>query len=399
MRVWIVNPFDTLPAEGHRPLRFWLMAEAFARAGHETAYWTADFNHVTKLPRSFGPDAGAASGIRVVAVHEPPYRRNIGPGRLWAHWRWARNWRAAAESFDGGAPDLIVVSTPPLSIGKEVRAFARKCAAKVVVDVMDAWPETFERVAPRWMLWPLRRLVRANYLGADAITTVADNYAELVRKYGFKGEVRRFYHGIAPGGGESSDRRGNGGVDGEIRLVYAGSMGRTYDLKTAIEAVGMMYGVRLELAGRGEQEEELRRMAQALPGDGASRVAFRGYLGDRELADFLSSGDVGLVPMASESFVGVPYKLADYARAGLAVASSLGGESGRMIAKYGAGTAYRAGDPQSLAESIRRLAPRLAEAKSASRRMASEQFDADRIYGEYVAFTESVCGASGKGGR
>ena len=401
MRVWIVNPFDTLPAEGNRPLRFWLMAEAFVRAGHEVAYWTADFNHVTKRPRSFAADAGSDSGIRIIAVHEPPYSRNIGLRRLWSHWRWAKNWCAAADAFDGGSPDLVIVSSPPLSIGREVRRFAGKVGAKVIVDVMDAWPETFERVVPRWVLGPLRRLAKSNYLGASAITTVADNYAELVAKYGFKGEVRRFYHGISLGRDPAyvDVSSAKTGKNGKIRLVYAGSMGRTYDLTTAIEAVGLMDGLELELAGRGEQEEELRRFALTLPGDAASRIVFRGYLDDRELAQFLASGDIGLVPMASESFVGVPYKLADYARAGLAVASSLGGESGKMLARYGAGISYRAGDPQSLAESIRRLLPRLADARSASRRMAEAEFDAIRIYGEYVAFAESVCGASGKGGR
>lgn len=34
MTVWIVNPFDNLPVEGYRPQRYWLMARAFARAGH-----------------------------------------------------------------------------------------------------------------------------------------------------------------------------------------------------------------------------------------------------------------------------------------------------------------------------------------------------------------------------
>ena len=35
MTVWIENPFDNLPAEGFRPQRYWLMAEAFAKAGHD----------------------------------------------------------------------------------------------------------------------------------------------------------------------------------------------------------------------------------------------------------------------------------------------------------------------------------------------------------------------------
>jgi len=381
MLVWIVNPFDTLPAEGSRPLRFWLMADAFVRAGHEVVYWTTDFNHVTKKARTIGGEPRPASGVKVEMVHEPPYSRNVGLARLWAHWRWAKNWRRAAER--ASAPGLIVVSSPPLAIGAEVRSLAAKRGAKVVVDVMDAWPETFERVAPRWALWPLRRLARANYLGADVVTTVADNYAELVRKYGCKCPVRRFYHGIDMScgvSGASASHRASGGV----RIAYVGNLGRTYDLATAMEAVLLLDGVTLEIAGKGDGEAALRQFADSPRFQG--RVAFHGYLGGAELAELLASCDIGLVPMAPESCVGVPYKFADYTRSGLAVVSSLGGESDKLLAKYAAGASYRVGDPQSLAESVRRLLPRLAEAKAASRRLAEGEFDASRIYDEYVRF-------------
>ena len=39
MNVWIANPFDNLPPEGARPQRYWLMARAFARAGHAVTLW------------------------------------------------------------------------------------------------------------------------------------------------------------------------------------------------------------------------------------------------------------------------------------------------------------------------------------------------------------------------
>ena len=97
MTVWIVNPFDNLPTEGYRPLRFWLMAEAFVRAGHEVTYWTADFSHANKAPRRILPDVPPPP-FRVVTLHEPPYARNISLRRLWAHWRWAKAWAKAAAA-------------------------------------------------------------------------------------------------------------------------------------------------------------------------------------------------------------------------------------------------------------------------------------------------------------
>ena len=48
MNIWIINPFDNLPVEGYRPQRYWLMSEAFARAGHAVTLWTQDWSHARK---------------------------------------------------------------------------------------------------------------------------------------------------------------------------------------------------------------------------------------------------------------------------------------------------------------------------------------------------------------
>ncbi|MCR5413992.1 MAG: glycosyltransferase family 4 protein [Kiritimatiellae bacterium] len=377
MRVWIINPFDNLPQEGYRPMRFWLMASAYAAAGHEVTYWSADFSHANKALRRMDA-AVPPPPFRLVLLKEPPYSSNVSFRRMYAHWRWAKNWRAAAEGET--RPDAIIASTPPLCIGREVRRYAAKTGAKVVVDIMDDWPGTFERVAPRFLLWPLRRLAKANLRAADAVSVVADRYADLARGLGFKGPLRRFYHGIemhplAAAGAE----RGGG-----LRLVYIGNLGRTYDLTTVVEALPLLPGATLDIAGEGEQLDRLKETAAGLS------VRFHGYVGERELAELLSGCDVGIVPMQSESCVGVPYKFADYAKAGLAIASSLGGESGKLLAVYGAGVAYRGGDPRSLASSLASLRSRLEEMKKGARKMAETEFDAKRIYAEHVRFTEGL---------
>lgn len=382
MKIWIVNPFDNLPLEGYRPMRYWLMASAFAKAGCDVTYWTADFSHANKAPRRLSAAPGqVAAPFRLRILHEPPYTRNVSLARMWAHWRWAKEWRRAADAER--PPDAIVVSTPPLAIGGEVRKYAARTGAKVVVDVMDDWPGTFERVAPRPALLPLRALARRNVRAAAAVTVVADRYADLVRGYGFEGPVKRFYHGIAMDGPAPSARA----AGAPLRLAYIGSLGRTYDLETVIEALALLPGATLDVAGEGEQLESLKALG--------SSARFHGYLPEAELARLLSECDVGIVPMEQASCVGVPYKFADYARAGLAIASSLGGESGRLLARYGAGVAYRGGDPMSLAAALRSVASRLPAVSAASRRMAEAEFDAGAIYSSYVDFTARLARGGG----
>ena len=207
MNVWIVNPFDNLPVEGYRPQRYWLMSEAFARAGHRVTYWTQNWSHARKDERRLTggrtlADLSAALPFALKFVRVPGYRRNICLKRIWSHWRFAKNWVALASAAD--APDLIVVSSPPLFIGRAVRRFCARTGAKYIVDIMDAWPETFERVAPRWTLGWMRRLARDNYRQAAGITAVAQRYLDLAKSYGAVCPQHLCYHGIVASRGEDN---------------------------------------------------------------------------------------------------------------------------------------------------------------------------------------------------
>ena len=124
MKVWIENPFDNLPAEGFRPQRYWLMAEAFAKAGHDVTLWTSDFSHAKKAPRTIlsSPDA-----FRIRLVRTLPYRSNVSLARIRSHRAYARRWldEARADAKANGAPDIVVVSLPPLSTADAALALKR----------------------------------------------------------------------------------------------------------------------------------------------------------------------------------------------------------------------------------------------------------------------------------
>ena len=378
MRVWIVNPFDNLPAEGNRPQRYWLMCRAFARAGHDVTLWTSDFSHSRKARRlmdSAFPDPG----FRVKMVPTPPYGANICLRRIYSHFALARRWTRLAAAEE--RPDLVVASSPPLSLCAAARRFCKARGVPFVVDVMDAWPETFERVAPRLLLAPLARTARANYRAADAISAVSERYIDLVRSYGATAPARLFYHGIEI----PSSMEGPLPSEGDFTIAYAGSMGASYDLATVIEAVKGMDGVRLELAGTGPQEPSLRALAA-----GCGRIVFHGYVGDAELRAMLARANAAVVPMFPDSCVGVPYKLADYAAAGLPVLNSLEGETARLIDENGAGASYSAGDAKSFAAALERLRSMDGASLCAGAVRLARIFDADLVYGEYMKWVRDL---------
>ena len=382
MNVWIQNPFDNLPVEGYRKQRFWLMAEAFARAGHRVTLWTGDFNHMTMRSREL---KGETAGFELRLMPTRPYRKNVGLERVRSHREYARTWeRLARELVDASraeTPNLIIASTPTVSGAETAVRLARTFGAKVVVDVMDAWPETFERLAPKGLRWlarlaltGLRRRAQRVYRVADFVSGVCERYRALTNR----SDYYLAYHGIEQ---EDGRRRAEDGrlktVD--VRLVYAGNLGRTYDLGTVIRGLKDL-NARLDVAGRGQGEAEWQALVKELGLE--DRVTFHGYLGEGELARLLASADIGLVPMPSESFVGVPYKFADYAAAGLAIVSSLGGESADLLARYRCGAGYAPGDVASFVAAVRRVQAEGVGDVEGLRRL----FDARRIYDAYVAW-------------
>ena len=399
MIIWINNPFDFLPGEGARLQRYGLLAQALVRVGHQVVWWSSDWNHLRKEVRSQRSE-DSMRGVDIRLIKTMPYFKNVGVRRLISHWRYARNWEKEVSSQgqdEYEKPDVIICSSPPLSTGWVMRGICNRLGCVGVVDVMDVWPETFERVAPAWTLWPLRWMAKRVYAGADGISAAGDSYLEVVRKYlqcANGKPMYRCYHGIEMGG-EIKGERSLARADGPLRLVYVGNMGKGYDLVTLVEALSELidegYAIRLDLAGMGEQEENI----QSLDRTKKESIRFHGVVTGDALRALLESADAGVVPMFSKTYVAVPYKLADYVASGVPVISSLKGETEELIMRYDAGWCYDAGDVLSLKRAIKacaeeRQTPYGDLRKQRARQMAEENFDAGKIYPEFVAWLEKL---------
>ncbi len=400
MIFWINNPFDNLPGEGRRPQRYSLLCRALVKAGHQVVLWSSDFAHALKRPRHLPAIYDAPEGFQVRLIPTPHYEDNVGLRRAWSHRCYAKMWRkmarAAVASGELEAPDLVLTSWPPIETAAVARDFRKWWHCKVVVDIMDAWPENFYRLfpGPAWMrdglaklcLAPLHRAARKAYRLADAVTGVGLTYLDLAVKYGCKAPRHLCYHGIM--------RMNNGAFrytldeSEALRVIYVGNMGRSYDLLTVIRVVRSLAEagehIRLDLAGTGPKEALLRREAR-----GCESIRFYGYLSNEDMQQLLSDSDLAMVPMFPDSFVAVPYKLADYTAAGLPMVCCLTGETQRLIERYRAGTMYRAGDEEDLRKVLLgylHQRSRINQESVASARIAREKFMMDSIYPEFVRF-------------
>jgi len=411
--IWIVNPFDDLPGEGSGPLRYWTLAQVAAEQGAEVVWWSSDFSHRRKAKRVPPP---VDLPFEVELVPTPPYRRNVGLARMRNHRQFARGFEAmavrAVETGRRSRPTHVIVSSPPLGPAEVAFRLRARWGCKVVVDIMDAWPETFLRVIPggarvrgivgQALLRPLFQAAGRAYRGADGVSAVSDTYLNLARERGATCPMKLCYHGADFAGLDDLclDCR----PEGPLRLVYIGAMGASYDLESVFRALKKagQNGARIDfrLAGGGCREDGLKRLSRELgfraegePVAGGVRVTFCGYLQRAELLELLRAADVGVIPLLPESWVALPYKVGDYTAAGLAVLSGLGGELELLLGRYQAGGGYRPGDADALAALLTEYArdpERLAGHRRNSRRMAEELFDRRATYPDLVKFVCNV---------
>ena len=451
MRIWILNPFDQLPNETDVPLRYWSLCKAFATQGHEVTWWSSDFSHLTKSKRAPCPDT---DGFAVRLIETPPYSQNISFARLKNHKAFAdgfyRDALAALQSGKLEAPDRIVVSLPPLGIAEKafkIRDFiqqsspihhpATTAACEVVVDIMDAWPETFYQALPKplrkllgaLLLAPLHRSARRAYQDADKISAVGQSYLDLAASYlGYPpsalnhlaaGEAQSSqatpakpmflcYHGTDlerfqrfktkhPEEGRTAASRSavttqSSSPNKPLKAVYLGAMGQGYDLMTILKVAARWkaegrFPVQIHFAGTGAQANQLMTYSKSLMTE--ERIVFHGLLDKDAVNELLLSSDLALVPNRPDSLVACPYKAGEYAAAGLPMLSCLTGELNQLLSEWNAGSKYTEGDAASLQAAFERYLTNrelLNQHSQNAREMAETLFDRNQTYAALAEF-------------
>jgi len=407
LTVWLVNPFDDIPA---------------AR-GHDVTWWSGTWSHRRKAVRMSPLGIREDEGFSVRLVATPPYAKNVSLARLRNHREFGKTFeRLANESVASGQlerPDIIVASLPPLEGPEAALRLARRMDATCVVDVQDLWPETFERLVPgpAFIRKPLAQLFfggmhrrrRALLAAVDGVSVTTHTYAtqvlgdaaaDLPRHVCYVGAYLQEFPPpprtidavpLPDGSGAAA------AVPEPLQCVYAGSLGSGQDLDALVAAARALSAAEtravLHVAGTGPLEPMLRSAAAAQRGTCELRI--HGLLPRADYVSLLGSCDVGLVLVKPESLVAVPNKACDFAAAGLALVNSLPGELAGLIEEHAAGVAYTAGDGGSLARAITALAAdrrSLLAFRAGSRRLAAAAFDRERTYPAFVDWLETLSG-------
>jgi glycosyltransferase involved in cell wall biosynthesis len=177
-----------------------------------------------------------------------------------------------------------------------------------------------------------------------------------------------------------ADARVRLGVPRDLALVVA--VGNLYPVKdhaTLLRALALLPGARVAIAGRGDQEEPLRRLAAELAL--ADRVHLLGLRDDVETV--FAAGDVFVQPSLSE---GLPLAVLEAMAHGLPVVASRVGGIPEAVVDGESGFLVPSGDPRALAAALARVldaGDRGAALGAAARARAVAEFSVERMAERY----------------
>jgi glycosyltransferase involved in cell wall biosynthesis len=198
--------------------------------------------------------------------------------------------------------------------------------AKVILDLHDLMPEFYAERTQQTMSSLTVRIIqwqeKFSCFFADHIITVTDLWRRSLIERGQPPEKVSVVMNVADDRFFHQNMTAEMPNDSAFRLIYHGIMGQRHGLDLALRALDQVRksipGVHLTLHGSGEHLDALRRLVDELGLQEHVRIS-TGFVVTEELAKFIKSADLGIIPYREGVFTGgiLPTKLMEYAALGI----------------------------------------------------------------------------------
>jgi colanic acid biosynthesis glycosyl transferase WcaI len=266
--------------------------------------------------------------------------------------------------FAAGRHDVVLASSPPLTIGWIGKALALCWGGRSVYIVQDIFPDGLVRqgkIRSKPLIAALRRVERRVYDANDAVVVIADSFLRTLRpRLREPGRLRLienfvdadFYRPL-PRHNEFSRRHG---LDDSFVVSYIGNIGNAQDLEPVLYAAGALRDlpIRFIVIGDGILRAKYEREAHL---NHLDKVAFLGYL-PFETTPWANAGsDLGLVLLSPHvQGAGFPSKIYSILACGRSALVTADEESDlrRIVRESGCGRVVPTGDPAAFAGEVRR---------------------------------------------
>lgn len=244
--------------------------------------------------------------------------------------------------------------------------------ARVILDVQDVSPELMAAKAQGW-----RRSVLK--LMASLQERISTEFADIVLTVGWPFERKLLERSVAPSELRSIINSADPGIfpasrrfslddalqpvtephtsDAPFIVMYWGTVARRNGLSTAVRALALALPQAPQLrfdimgVGRGDEIMQLKRLAEEL--GVAERIRFCDPVPSEQIVDFITHGDIGIIPYDTDGFADLVLPTKAYEMAWLRrpiVASST--PAIRSMFRPESVALCRSGDPQSFADAL-----------------------------------------------
>jgi colanic acid biosynthesis glycosyl transferase WcaI len=173
-------------------------------------------------------------------------------------------------------------------------------------------------------------------------------------------------------------------------------MGPAQNMQTVVEAAALLTDlpeVQFVLVGDGNDLPQLKRLAEE---KGLRNVKFLGRFPMEEVPKLYALAEVLLIHLRDDPLfrITIPHKTYTYLASGKPVLAAVEGDVAEVIWTAGAGLSCRQGNPEVLAETVRKFYAMPAAEREAmganGRKVACEHYGRRRLVGEIMEMLESV---------
>lgn len=393
MKIFIVANFTNSETS-----RFFELARLFTSRRHDVVVITSDFSHSSKRLKKEKPQYDT---FKTVYLHEPGYKSNVSIKRLWSHYVWGRNVEKYIQNSTV-KPDVVYASLPTYTAGRLVGKWCNKNDVKYIVDVQDLWPEAFKVAVKNSFLQqaflPMEWIANAAYKTADYVIGVSDTYRNRVLKVNKK--CKEGLTVFLGNNGEKFDIAKEKyricKPDDEFWIAYIGTMGFSYDINLAIDAIKLVKvsklskKVKFVAMGNGPLLDEYKKHAEESDID----FEFTGSLPYEIMVGKLCSCDAVINCLRPGAAQSITNKVGDYALSGLPVINTQENpEYRKLVEATQCGINCECGNAEDVAAAIVKLveSPELRKQMGeAARQLGKDKFDRRCSYARIVEAVEKL---------
>ena len=366
--IWIINQYASTPEYGYAGRSFYF-AKELASKGHKVYLITASYTHLLIKPPTVSENFTVQdiNGFKLVWVKMPEYATAHDKKRI-LNWFLFSHKIKQLPTILKCAPDAIMYSSPSLVGYLGAKKLAKKCKAKLILDIRDIWPLTLIKIGNISPYHPficlLSFIEKKAYLGSDVVVSNLKYAVKHMTSLGMNpNKFTWIPNGVDLNEVEKPEPLPQVYLDlfpqNRFIVGYTGTFGLANDISTLIAAAALIQqkdsDISFVLIGSGREKEELKQGIQSL---GLKNVTLLDPISKKQVQTALHHFDVlwvGAKKTDLYDFGVSPNKLFEYLFAQKPIIYSIESGDFKPILEHNCGVQTPAENPHALAEAILHL--------------------------------------------